>query len=480
MRAPRGQLGRAQVAVRPAPQVLPRDLGAEAPSSALAFFLFILVNAVLLIRPAEIVPELRGIELYFYVIGACSLAASGDVLRYLIGRPLGTQPITLCVLGLFVAVLLPPLANLNIEQAWTAGFHFFKQLVYFMLLVSLVNTPGRLQSFLRWLPVICAVIVGVAVLEYHQIVTLSMLRAVRDFDAGSWGEMVTIERLRFTGILNDPNEVCVWLATLLPLVLYNLVGDRNVLRRGLWLALILLFGYGIFLTQSRGGFLALLAALGVTIGFRYGWRRAALLGAVGLPLLLLLFAGRQTSFDAGTGTGQTRVQIWSDHLDRFRGNPLIGEGMSFQDLDAGQMQQMRMLGIDTGLVAHNSFLQVFADVGFPGGCLFLGAFGLALGSVWRVGRHRATPLDPATLELQPFLLGAVSAYCIGMLTLTLWIVTPTYVVLALAAVYPRACRSYPPLAPVRFDAKLLFHFALAGIAFLGAMYVFVRLFVNWG
>src|SRR5712671_2452739 len=90
MRPQLGQIGLAQPAVRPAPRVLSHDLGSEPPSAALAFFLFILVNAVLLIRPAEIIPELRGIELYFYVIGACSLAASGDVLRYLIGRPLST------------------------------------------------------------------------------------------------------------------------------------------------------------------------------------------------------------------------------------------------------------------------------------------------------------------------------------------------------------------------------------------------------
>ena len=40
-----GQIGRAQSAVRPALQVLPRDVGAERPSAALAFFLFIVVNA---------------------------------------------------------------------------------------------------------------------------------------------------------------------------------------------------------------------------------------------------------------------------------------------------------------------------------------------------------------------------------------------------------------------------------------------------
>jgi hypothetical protein len=105
---------------------------------------------------------------------------------------------------------------------------------------------------------------------------------------------------------------------------------------------------------------------------------------------------------------------------------------------------------------------------------------VALWSIWRIGRYRYPPSDPTTRALQPFLLGATAAYCVGMLTLSLWVVTPTYIVLALAAVYPRVCRSIPPQLPIRFDVNLLFRFAMAGIVYLVAIYVFVRLFVNWG
>jgi O-antigen ligase len=243
--------------------------------------------------------------------------------------------------------------------------------------------------------------------------------------------------------------------------------------------LIVLYGYAIYLTHSRGGFLAMVAGLGAAVGTRYGRQRATLLAAIGLPLLLLLFAGRQTTFDTSAGTGQSRVRIWSDWLDRFRGNPLVGEGMSFEDLDPAQLAQLKALGRGEDHVAHNSFLQVFADVGFAGGCLFLGAFGVALWSVWGVGRRAAASDSPAR-AVQPFLLGAIAAYCVGMLTLSLWVVTPTYIVLALAAVYPRVCRSNPPQPPLRFDVILLGRFALAGVAYLAAIYVFVRLFVNWG
>ncbi len=73
----------------------------------MAFFLFILVNATLFIRPAEIVPALLGWEIYFYVILACLIVAAPDVLRYLMGQGMETQPITLCVFGLMIAILIP-------------------------------------------------------------------------------------------------------------------------------------------------------------------------------------------------------------------------------------------------------------------------------------------------------------------------------------------------------------------------------------
>ncbi len=435
---------------------------------------------MLLIRPAEIVPELQGIELYFYVIVACSLLAAGDVLKYMIGTRPDTQPITLCVLALCVIVALPHLLALELDEAWKTGFLYFKNVVYFLLFVSIVNTPGRLRTFVCCLLVIAAVVVGVAVLDYHHLIALPTLKTVTDTEVNKWGDVATFERLQFSGLFKDPNDLCVWLAALVPLALYNLLQDRDVFRRALGLGVLLLFGYGIYLTRSRGGFLAMVTGLGVLVGARYSWRRAGLVAAVGLPLLLVLFAGRQTSLDATTGTGQTRVQIWSDWLHTFRANPLLGAGVDVRNVDPALAKDGHAVVNVMGHAAHNSYLQAFADVGFFGGCLFLGAFGVALWSIWRIGRTRTVPYDPDARVMQPFVLGATAAYCVGMLTLSLWIVAPTYIVLGLAASYPRVYRSEPPLPPIRLDTNLLGRFVLAGICFLTAMYVFVRLFVNWG
>src|SRR5437870_10866722 len=105
----------------------------------MSYILFLLVNAALFIRPGEIVPALLGWEIYFYVILACLVAAAPDVLRYLTGQALDTQPITLCVFGLLAAILVPSMLAGDMAEAWRTGFYFAKVIVYYLLFVSLVT-----------------------------------------------------------------------------------------------------------------------------------------------------------------------------------------------------------------------------------------------------------------------------------------------------------------------------------------------------
>ena len=80
------------------------------------------------------------------------------------------------------------------------------------------------------------------------------------------------------------------------------------------------------LTQSRGGLLALLAGLVVFLIARFGWRAALGVGLVVVPALLAVLGGRQTALSTDEGTGQQRIQIWSDAIMLMREAPLFGVG----------------------------------------------------------------------------------------------------------------------------------------------------------
>jgi hypothetical protein len=441
----------------------------------MAFFLFILANAVLFIRPSELFPELQAVSIYLPLITLCLFSAIPDVLACLTVRSLDRQPITLCVLGLQVAVVLPHVAAMDLVGAWEAGLVFFRVLSYFLLFVSLVTTAQRLRRFMAWLLTFILVLAALPVLQYHEFIHVANVSKVIDFEADSiTGQLRPVDRIHASGIFQDPNDLSVMLAAMTPLALFALTDRKSGWRKILWAAEIVLFGYAIYRTQSRGGMLALLGGLGAFTWARFGVRRLAAFGILVLPFVLLL-GGRQTDFSTQGGTGQARVQIWSDWLSDFAGNPILGSGDTLDKEPADQpldQQQKR--------AAHNSFLQAFADIGLIGGSLFLGAFCLAFWTLLSYRSGRTFIVDPELRRLQPYLVGMVAAYGLGMMSLSLSYLIPTFAILALTQVFARMVTCWPPVPEIRFfDGRVAGRLALASVTFLLGLYGFVRLFVNW-
>src|SRR5579859_6624922 len=111
----------------------------------MSFALFILLNAVLLIRPEELYPEIAGLRLYLIVISLCLVTTIPKLLPQLSVPMLARRPITVCVLGLLGAVTLSLLVRGQMSAAEEFVPEFAKVVVYYLLLVSVVDTPARLR-----------------------------------------------------------------------------------------------------------------------------------------------------------------------------------------------------------------------------------------------------------------------------------------------------------------------------------------------
>jgi hypothetical protein len=312
-------------------------------------------------------------------------------------------------------------------------------------------------------------VTALAVLEYHNVIDIPALSAIKEgLTDPVTGERSIILRLVGTGIFNDPNDLCLMLVLTLVASAYVMEDKRWGGWRMLWLGPLGLIGYAITLTQSRGGFLALMSAILAFICTRFGWRKGLPVAILALGAMFMFFPDRQTELSVGGGTGQDRVQIWSQGLSLFRHSPIWGVGQGkFSD--------------EVGHAAHNSFLHGFAELGFVGGTIFLCAFAMAFKSVYRLGLRTPVPLQPELERLRPYLMAMIVGYAAGLMSLSRMYVVPTYLVLGLAVVFTEIARQagVVVVAVPRTRTVVAMRMGAFGVMFLGGMYLFVRLFVHW-
>jgi hypothetical protein len=441
----------------------------DAPRALVGFFLFVLVNAALFVRPSEIIPDLEAVPIYNILISTCLLVSFPAVRNELTRSSLVDTPISVCVLGLQAAVMLSHLSHFNLSYTRAAAVDFSKTLLYYLLIVALLDSPVRLRRFMTCLAGLIGLIAVISLLHYHGIMTIAAMKVVERGEINSaTGEAYNVFQLYGTGIFSDPNDLSLILTMGIGLSLYKL-GDRESSVRGLWLVPLVIFAYTLFLTKSRGGFLAMLGCIMATCLGRFGWKKTIPAAAVILPVMFVLFAGRQTDLSATSGTGQSRTQLWAMSLAVLRQRPLFGIGSG-------------MLADAIGQEAHNSYLHCYADLGFFGGTLFVGMYACSLWGLLRLGPFQQQIRDPELRRLRPYLLGIVAGYTVGIITLSRAYINPTYLIPGLVAVYLRlvSADSPWPLPLPRFDAQFVRRLLAFSVVLLAVAYIYVRLFARFG
>lgn len=432
------------------------------------FALFILTTALLMIRPAEVMPELEEVPIYEYVIILCLLVALPRVIGQLSVRSLCERPLTLGILGLLPAVALSHLVQGEAEKAASGMYEFGKVVIYYLLLITIVRTPGRLRVLLYFLVLFIVVLTGLALLQFLGIIPKFVpLKEVISTDIDKQtGQEIAYNRL--STAFYDPNDLCLVLVVGMGISAYGIGDRRQSVLRWFWVAPLLLFGYALMLTHSRGGFLSLVVGVLALCQARFGGWKAMVFGGVGLVGLLAVFGGRQTDIKIGSGTSQSRIQLWSDGLQEFKHAPLFG---------IGEGRYTELAG--SGHVAHNSFIHAYTELGLLGGTLFMGLFYFAVWNLHRLRVYREYIADPEVARMLQYMFAILAAYCVGMLSLSRCYVVPTYQTLGLAAVYLRLGEQYSSFRVPRVGPALMSRLAAVSLIGLAVMYLFVKVAVRW-
>lgn len=236
---------------------------------------------------------------------------------------------------------------------------------------------------------------------------------------------------RASGPLEDPNDLAYFLVVAVPMLLAVLPSIRrsgNGVRILAALVAATLVA-GAVATLSRGGMLALTAAVGWLL-LRRALSPRVLAGALAVVALLGLTAASlagpalakalgEKSFIAGSNVDARELR-WQAAARMLSENPVLGVGPGGFRSEYVAASHNAEIGEQTP-VAHNMYLEVAAELGFPGLVLFLGLIVLAAVATERAMRASSDRRPMVAVQAALIAVLVASAFLSQQYYLPLWL-----------------------------------------------------------
>ncbi len=423
----------------------------------MAYTALLVYTAVLFIRPQEWLAWMQGFPVLDVVVGVAAVAwVAGAAARK--WHP-GDAPQNLLMLGLLLAVVMSHVRH-TYFAATVASFQTFgKVALLYLLVASLISSVRRARVL------ILVMVLGCLVMSAHGIMQART-------GVGFGGAMPVVRddmvRVRGFGIFHDPNDLSLMLVTILPFLFGAVLrrGQRAAVRV-LSLAATVPIVYCIYLTNSRGGWLALgvMTLVYAVVNFR-SRKVGVAVAAVALVALVALGPSRIGSITAEEGAARGRIIAWGQGNYMLKRWPLFGAGH-------GRFMEFS----EPGLVAHNSFVHCWAELGLFGYFFWLGLVMATLKDGWALANAGAGEDEEAQQLARmggaavPALVGFLSAGFFLSRTYLLPLYIMFSLVAALRTIYEGDERELPRAFRLS-DSKYVLAAELASVP---ALYLLIRL-----
>ena len=344
----------------------------------MAFLCFLLYLVVLYIRPAEWIPFFHGWHLAdVTLVGTAFFLLFGFVATR-------KSPVKVPHNGMILSFLGAIIASHAVHTyigGLTSSFTAFAPviLMYFVIVNSL--TSERRFRLALWMILVLTALLAV--------------QGVHQFQTGAgWAGQRLIDGRRITwiSIFNDPNDLALAFVIMVPVLLAALFKPTFFGFKVIPLSLLGLLLYGVYLTNSRGGFLGLMASVMFFFLKRSRWViPGAIIGGV-LSTLLFLFGPSRLGLMAATDESAFgRLDAWYYGFQLIKANPIFGVGQN-------------MFTDQYPLTAHNSFVLAAAELGLVGLFCWVGLFYTSFKGLSLIQKH-CPRLAPYAYGLQASLMG---------------------------------------------------------------------------
>jgi O-antigen ligase len=254
----------------------------------------------------------------------------------------------------------------------------------------------------------------------------------------------------------DANDLATFVVTAMPIALYVLHVARTASGRALGVAALAVLTLVFVYTGSRGGFIAMLA---VVLFVNFGYRAIALrwrLGATVLVALVVIGAASERYWtQMGTimsdadynHTEETgRMQIWQRGVGYMLQFPVFGVGPNNFNAAEGTLSpfaERQQLGRGVKWnAAHNSYVQVGAELGIPGLLLFVGMIASAFVALRSTRRAGAGSEANRARELTQAIAASLTGFVVGAIFLSLAYSEILFTLIALVVALQKVTASF--------------------------------------
>lgn len=292
---------------------------------------------------------------------------------------------------LFVlTVFLSNAVHGNMDAAVEWGVSYAKYAILFLTIGLSLNSVERLKFVRPYLAVLVGFIAYQGILMW--------------VTGTNWsGEtMYWAHRIRWVGLFNGANSLILAFIIVIPFLLEYLFGDYSLWQKTFAAIGMSLVTTAFYMANSRGGFLALLIVLVFFVSMKLkNLRGVGLALIVGMLLLFFAAPSRMGEIDDPENSTRGRIEAWSESIDMVKYvDPVFGVGK-------GQFTKY------VRRVAHNAFMQQFAETGLLGAYFWLGVIYASMKGMAKIMSNDG--LSPEKVSLyRGYLLGVIGILAIGM------------------------------------------------------------------
>ncbi|HKZ78487.1 MAG TPA: O-antigen ligase family protein [Pyrinomonadaceae bacterium] len=322
------------------------ELCGPARGHSLTFAALFVYSAIAYFRPFDLSPALSwtfGLSFWIAIAMVAIFVPSQVMLEgRLTARP---REVNLVLLLGLVAIISIPQA-ISLELAWKMfSTTFAKTIIVFIVMVNVVRTELRLKAMM-----LLTLVAG----------GLMSTKALIDYAGGRTGGYQDRVALGVSNMFGEPNSFALHLVLMLPIAIALLLSTRTVFRKIVYAAGILVMFAGVLATQSRGGFIGLVAS-GLALTWKLGRRQRmlaiTLFLVAGLAAVVVAPAGFEArlatilNISSESSASARQALLWRS-ISVALHSPFLGVGIGNSEIVLIQ-----------GQVSHNAYTQIAAEMG---------------------------------------------------------------------------------------------------------------------